>query len=119
MTKFLEVELNFQVEFIAAKESRILVLDIGLAKANETINEVKEKSKELQAETLSKSNYILKQQSTIAKDVEASGHLQRDLKRVQDTLSTIEEASAKKDCEILNLRSQLSESKILVKTHEE
>ena len=69
---------------MAVKETRILALDIGLIKANEQLAEHNAKYKELQAEHISQSNYILDQQTIIAKGVEESGQLQRDLKKVQD-----------------------------------
>ena len=110
-TQFLETELNTQLALVNAKEVRILVLDIGLTKVNKDLSELNARYKELQAEHISQSNYILEQQTTIAKDVEESGRLQRDLKKVQDTLASVEKSSAKKDEEILHLRSQLSELK--------
>ena len=70
----------------------------------------------MQAKHISQSNYILELQANIAKGVEDSGRLQRDLKKVHDTLASIEQSFAKKDEKILNLRSQLSESKYLTRT---
>lgn len=68
-------------------------------------NELNAKFKELQADHFSQSNYIRDQQCTIAKGVEESGWLQKDLEKVQDTLSTFDQTSAKKDEEIMRLRS--------------
>ena len=114
--RFLETELKSEVDLVASKESRILVLGIELTKANTDLSELNSKYKELLADHISQSNYILEQQTTIAKDIEEFGRLQRDLKKVQDILSTIKQSSAKKDEEIMRLRSQLSESKLLTKT---
>ena len=74
-------------------ETRILTLDVGLTKAEKSLSELNVKHKELQAEHISQSNYILEQQATIAKGVEESGRLQRDLKKVQDTLASIKQSS--------------------------
>ena len=97
-------------------EARIFSLDIGLTKAEKNLSELNAKPKELQAEHISQSNSILEQQSTIAKGVEEFGRLQRDLKKVQDTLAFVKQSSAKKDEEILHLKSQLSKSKYLTRT---
>ena len=78
--------------------------------------ELKDKYNSLQTDRIYQSNYVLELQSTIAEGVEESGQLQKDLKKVQHTLASIEQASAKKDGEILHLRSQLSNSRQLVKT---
>ena len=101
---------------MAVKETRILALDIGLIKANEQLAEHNAKYKELQAEHISQSNYILDQQTIIAKGVEESGQLQRDLKKVQDVLASVVQTCAKKDEEIMHLKSQLQKSKLVVKT---
>ena len=87
-----------------------------LTKAEKNISEVNAKHKELQAEHISQSNYILKQQATIAEGVEESDRLQRDLKKVEDTLASVEHSSDKKDEEILHHKSQLSKSKYLTRT---
>ena len=107
----MDIELITQLELETAKEARILVLDIRLTKANKDLSELNAKYKDLQVVLISQSNYILEQQATIFKGVEESGRLQRDLKKVQDTLASVEKSSAKKDEEILHLRSQLSELK--------
>ena len=117
--RFLETKLKSQVDLVVAKESRILVLDIELTKAINDLSELNAKYKELQAEHISHSNYILEQQMTIAKGVEESGRLQRDLKKVQDTLASVEQSSTQKDEEILRLGSQVSESKLLIRTQRE
>ena len=106
-TQVLETELKYQTELMTAKETRILALDIGLTKANKNLSELNAKYKELQAEHISQSNFILEQQTTIAKGVEESGQLQRDLKKVQDVFTSIEQAFAKKDEEILHLKFKL------------
>ena len=87
-TQFLETVLSTQLELMTTREVRILTLDIGLTKAQKSLSELNAKHKELQAEHISKSNYILEQQSTIAKGVEEYGRLQKDLKKVQDTLAS-------------------------------
>ena len=112
----METKLSTQLELVTAKEARILALDIGFTKAEKNLRELNAKHKEQHAEHISQSNYILEQQTTIAKGVEESSRLQRDLKKVQDTLASIEQSSAKKDEKILHLRSQLSESKYLTRT---
>ena len=104
----MDIELITQLELETAKEARILVLDIRLTKANKDLSELNAKYKDLQVVLISQSNYILEQQATIFKGVEESGRLQRDLKKVQDTLASIEQSSAKKDEEISRLKSQLS-----------
>ena len=115
-TQFLERELKPQIDLMTVKETRILALDIGLIKANEKLSELNAKYKELQAEHISQSDYILEQQTTIAKVVDESGQLQKDFKKVQDFLASVEQTCAKKDEEILHLRSKLQQSKLLVKT---
>ena len=115
-TQFLERELKPQIDLMTVKETRILALDIGLIKANEKLSELNAKYKELQAEHISQSDYILEQQTTIAKVVDESGQLQKDFKKVQDFLASVEQTCAKKDEEILHLRSKLQQSKFLVKT---
>ena len=104
-TQFLETELKSHIELMTVKETRMLTLDIRLTKANENLSELNAKYKELQVEHIFQSNYILEQQTTIAKGVEEFGQLQRDLKKVQDTLTSIGQSFAKKDEEILHLRS--------------
>ena len=115
-TQLLKTKLITQLDLVTAKEARILVLDIGLTKSEKDLSELNAKYKELQAENISQSNYILEQQTTIAKGIEESGRLRKDLKKVQDTLASVEQSSAKKDEEILHLRSQFSESKYLTRT---
>ena len=58
-TQVLETELKYQTELMTAKETRILALDIGLTKANKNLSELNAKYKELQAEHISQSNFIL------------------------------------------------------------
>ena len=96
-TQFSETKFKSQLELMTVKETRILTLDIGLTKAYENLSELNAKYKELQAEHISQSNYNLEQQTIIAKGVEESSRLQRDLKKVQDTLASVEQSSAKKD----------------------
>lgn len=91
--RFLEIELKSQVEAVAVKKSRILVLDVGLTKANQELSKLNARYKELQAEHICQFNYILEQQSTITKGVEESGKLQKDLNKVQDTLAYVEQSS--------------------------
>lgn len=98
-----------------------------LANAKSQYLEVNDKNNSLHQEIVKQALYILELQTTVSKGVEESGQLQRDLKKVQDLLASVEQTSttkehkystllAEKENENSTLRVQLSKQKDLIRS---
>ena len=86
-----------QAELISTADARIRKLDLGLSKAQADASaswvqytELKDKYKGLEVEHITQGNYILDLQSSVAQGIEESNQLQKDLKKVQETLATVQ-----------------------------
>ena len=71
----METELSAQLELMTSKEAKILTLNIRVTNAEKSLSELNAKHKELQAEHIYQSNYILEKKAIIAKGIEEYGRL--------------------------------------------
>lgn len=92
--------------------------------------EAKDESKRLEHEAIQRNNEILELQTVLSKGVEESGQLQRELKKVQDLLVSVEQSSAakiqeysdwlaKEEKDVAALKGQLAKKRELISSQKD